>query len=423
MTGHIHRRAALLGAATFAVATRPAKAADITLRFLFAQQANAFDAVIAEFERRNPGIKVQKQQVPFNDLNAQVQSRLGAKDTGIDVYGADEPRIPAFARRGFLLDVSAARNEIERATDAKPLAAVTSEGKVWGFPLWTSTNVLYYNKDHLTKAGIPFPSADPAARMTWEQLNDAARKAQAAGAKIGFSVDQIDRYYQLQPFFESSGAGSGLTGDAMLTPAIATPKWVETAAWYGRLYADGIAPRGVPLEQIPGMFAQGQIAFFMGGPWQLNIIAKAEGLNFGIAPVPYFAGGRPVTPTDSWAMGISPYSENKEAALKFARFLTLDNDGALLSTAALPVPPANKAAFVEYLKKYSAIGGAATAPLADLVRYELANTAVSRPRSIGWVPFEEIMNRTFSDIRNGADAGQALTTAEAALKTALSRIR
>jgi multiple sugar transport system substrate-binding protein len=103
--------------------------------------------------------------------------------------------------------------------------------------------------------------------------------------------------------------------------------------------------------------------------------------------------------------------------------MTLDNDGALLSTASLPLPPANKVAFDAFLKRQTAAGGEVTQGYDTLVRYELENTAVSRPRSIGYVAFEEIMNRTFSDVRNGAPAGPALQSAQAALSRALSRMQ
>ena len=103
--------------------------------------------------------------------------------------------------------------------------------------------------------------------------------------------------------------------------------------------------------------------------------------------------------------------------------MSLNDAGALLSTVKLPLPPANKVAFEDYLKRVTAQGGAVTAGYGDLVRFELANTAVHRPRTIGWVNFEQIMNKAFSDVRNGADATATMKTADAALRSAFSRLR
>ena len=163
----IARRTVLGGAsALIAAAASPAT----NLRFLFSQPLDAFDPVIAEFEKRNPDILIQKQQVPFDQLAAQIQSRLGSGDSSLDVFGADEPRIPAFAHREFLHDLSPLRADLAAQVDPRSVEAVSAEGKIWALPLWTSTQLLFYNKDLLAKASLPTPSGDPKQRMTWETL-------------------------------------------------------------------------------------------------------------------------------------------------------------------------------------------------------------------------------------------------------------
>jgi multiple sugar transport system substrate-binding protein len=170
------------------------------------------------------------------------------------------------------------------------------------------------------------------------------------------------------------------------------------------------------------LFLNGQIAYYVAGPWNFFDFGKASNLKWGIAPHPYFAGGKPVTPTDSWAVGISPHSKHPAEALKFALYMTIDDEGALLSTAANPLPPANKAAFVKNVEEQTKLGGEATAPYGQILSYELENTAVSRPRTIGYVAFEEVMNKAFSDVRNGADPKQTLDRAEQQLKAAFARL-
>jgi multiple sugar transport system substrate-binding protein len=414
---------AAAGLASLDLLVAPAvKAADVTLNFLFTQAPSTWDAVIAAFQEANPGIKIARQQSPFDALNAAVQSRIGSKDSSIDVFGCDEPRVPTFSRRGFLVDLSDMRPTFEKVMPREPIDAVSAGGKIWSFPLWTSTQVLFFNKDLLAKAGLPEPSLDVAKRMTWEAVLEAAKQAQAAGAKWGFGFDQVDRYYQLQPLYESVGAGSGLTGPDMLTPAITSPKWIETTEWYGRLFSSGLSPRGVPPEQMAPLFAAGQLAYFWGGPWQMGLFFRTPALHFGMAASPYFAAGKPCTPTDSWSIAVNPYSANREAALKFAAFMTLDDAGALASTEGFPLPPANKAAFEAYLKRIAAQGGDVTRGYDDMLRYELANTAVHRPRTIGWVDFEQIMNKAFSDVRNGSDAAATLKATSEQLRITFSRL-
>jgi len=413
----------LLLAGAAMLAAIPAQAEDVTINFLHSENERTYQPVIEAFEKANPGIKIRQQPVPFDQLNAQIQARIGAGDDSIDLYGADEPRVPALAKRGLLKDLSSELEKVTAATTPEAVSATTADGKLYALPQWTSTQLLFYNKELLEKAGIEPPSADPAKRMTWDELVANAKKAQEAGAKYGFGFEQVDRYYQLQPLFESSGAGSGLTGEGLLTADVNSPKWVETMTWYGDLYKNGLAPRGIPAEQMSPLFLNGQIAYFVAGPWNFFEFGKSDSLKWGIAPHPYFAGGKPVTATDSWAVGISPHSKHPDEALKFATYLTVDDEGALLTTAANPLPPANKAAFKKNVEQQTALGGEATAPYGELLAYELSNTAVSRPRTVGYVAFEEVMNRAFSDVRNGADPKQVLERAQKQLTATFGRLK
>jgi len=401
---------------------RFAHAQEARIGFLSSQKAGAFDAVIAAFEAANPGIKMQAQNVPFDQLNAQIQARLGAGDTSVDVFTVDEPRVPAYAHKGFLSDLTPMRGEIEAAVTPAALVGSSFKDKLWSFPFWTTSQFLFFNNDLLKKAGLPAPDSDPAKRLTWEDLLTNARTAQKAGAKWGFAFDQNDRYYELQPLYESQGFGPGLSGDGLLTPALTSPGWVKTTEWYRDLYASGLSPRGVAYEQMPALFSSGQVAYMVAGVWHARVFRLAKELNFGIAPMPYFAGGKPVTPTGSWTIGVNPKSARQDAAMKFAKFLTLDGNGALLASTIAPQPPVNKVAFEAYLKRESEAGGGNTAAFAKIISHELANTTVSRPRTIGYVVFEEIMNRMYSDIRNGAEAKSSLERTQAALTAAFSRL-
>ncbi len=405
------------------VASSPCIQAATTITFLNSERPETYQPVIAEFEKQNPGIIVRDETVPFDQLNAQVQARVGAGDTSVDVYGVDEPRIPALATRRLLLDLSTVRGKAAAATTPEAIAITSYQGKLFALPEWTSTQLLFYNVDLLRSAKLALPPSDVAHRLTWASVVDDAASAKQAGAAWGFGFEQVDRYYQLQPLFESSGAGPGLSGPNLLQPDVNTPKWRQTLGWYGKLFSSGLSPRGIAPEQMPDLFRDGKLAFFVGGPWNFREFEAAKSLHWGIAPHPYFKGGRPVTPTDSWAVGINPHSEHQAEALKFATFLTIDTKGDLLTTKNNPLPPANKLSFTDYLQRAAASGGAATAPYAAILPYELSHTAVSRPRTVGYVIFEQIMNRAFSDVRNGADAQAELARTQQQLTTAFQRLR
>lgn len=391
-----------------------------TLTFINAQDPGTFDKVIAGFNKQYPNIKIKLQTVPFDDLNSTVQSRLGSKDPSIDLYDVDEPRLAGFAARGFLADLSDLGKEGEGKIDPKALQATAYQGKQYAMPRWTSTQLLYYNKAVLAKAGVPVPSSDPKNAITWEDIAAQGKKAQAAGAKWGFTFDQVDRYYQLQPLPESLGAGPGLKGQGLLTPDVTNAGWVKAFSWYGSTFRDGLSPRGVPPEETTALFGQGSTAFFAGGPWNAPTLDKIKGLDYGVAAYPKFAGGKAVSSTGSWSIGISPFSKNQDAAKKFIRYMTVDPTGAFeASSRNIPV---QKDAFQKYLaelRTQSKQGG----PLVTIIQNELASNAVARPTTTGYVDFENVMNKTFADIRNGADAAQRLQQASQELERVLAKFR
>jgi multiple sugar transport system substrate-binding protein len=425
------RRPARLGAAVLALAVLSAcgggggdsggagDAAKAELTFVNAQDPGTFDQVIAAFQKANPGITVKLQTVPFDTLNSTVQSRVGGKDPSIDLYEVDEPRLASFASRGYLLDLSDLKQQAGDTIDPKAMEATAYEGKQYAMPRWTSTQLLYYNKALLQRAGVTAPSSDPAKPITWEQLATDAAKAKSAGARWGFTFEQVDRYYQLQPLPESAGGGSGLSGQDNMTPDVANPGWVKAMTWYASTFATGISPRGVSPEQTEPLFAGGNTAFFAGGPWNAPLLDKAK-LDYGVAPFPTFAGGKPASSTGSWSVGISPFSKNQEAAKKFLSFMTVDPQGAwLASSRNIPV---QTSAFTKYLTETK--GQSARGPqIAAIINNELAKNAVARPTSVGYVDFETVMNKALADIRNGTNPAQRLQQANGELQRAFDKYK
>jgi ABC-type glycerol-3-phosphate transport system substrate-binding protein len=387
----------------------------VELTFVGPEPPDAMVPIIAAFEASHPNITVQYEQVPFSDLNSVIQNRVGSGDSDPDVYTADQPRTAALVNRGLLLDITDGVGDISDLVLAAGIEASSVDGRVYSLPISTSTQALYVNTDLLEAAGLPIPPLDPAQRITWEEIRESAAAAQGAGAEWGVILDQVNRYYQLQPLMESAGGGSGI-GDDQLDLDITNEGWIKAMEYYGSLFEDGLAPRGVPPTQTQDLFANGQVAYFIGGVWWQGMFDGAEGLNWAMAPHPMFEGGEAVTPTGAWSWGVSPSSDHPEEALEFIKFAALDTEGALAAMEGYPLPPANLAAYETYASNQ--IVSEATA----LIEYELANTARIRPPTIGWVELEELTGTAFEDIRNGSDPAETLQRAQEEIVSAWSRL-
>lgn len=403
--------------------TAPSTPATATIQFLGPEDPATFTPLIAKFESTHPGLTVKYTQVPFDQLNSTLEQRLGAKDNSIDVYTVDQPRVAQLAAKGFLEDLSDLKERAQAVTTPTQYSVNVFRDKLWSLPIWNSTQLMFINNDALKKAGVEVPTQDPAKRWTWEQTVAAAKTVQAkGGVKWGLIPEQTEYYYQLQPLPESLDGGSGITGDDMLTPAITNDAWVKSMSWYRSLFADGLAPRGVGSFETSPLFSNGQVAFFVGGPWDIGAFAKSK-VNWSVVPMPYLEGGKPVTPTGSWSWGLNPASPNKGAARAFLEFAALDAAGNLASTEASTIIPANIEAEKQYLPKLDGLAGDKSAGASTLISYETANTAVARPVSVGYVQFEEVMNRAFGDIRNGSDPKSRLDQATQQLNDAWAQLR
>ncbi|WP_423921367.1 ABC transporter substrate-binding protein [Frigoribacterium sp. 2-23] len=394
-----------------------------TVRFVAAEDPATFAPLIASFEKKYPKITVEYTQIPFDQYSSTMQQRLKAKDDTIDVFAVDQPNLAQIAAQGFLEDISDLSDKAKAATSAQQYGVNVYDGKLYGLPIWNSTQLMYFNKDALAKAGVTAPTADPSQRWTWEEVEKAGTQAQQAGIASGLLLEQVEAYYQLQPLAESLGGGSGITGDDGLSIDVTNAKWEKAMQWYSDTFSSGLSPRGVGGFQTSPQFSDGKVAFFVGGPWDVPTFEKSATFDWGVAPMPYFAGGKPVTPTGSWSWGVNTASKNKAAARTFLEYSGLDTAGNLATTQALTIIPANTAAEKQYLPELEKLGGTHATGVADLISHEVQETAVARPVSVGYVQFEGIMNKAFADIRNGSPVDDRLKQATSQVKDAWSQLK
>ncbi|WP_244839879.1 ABC transporter substrate-binding protein [Mesorhizobium sp. 131-2-5] len=399
----------------------PAAAQDQTLRVFGYGDGADFKGLFDTFKKVS-GVKVAYEGVPFPDLQNTIVQRFRTGNSGIDVFLVDPTYIPTFSKLGILADLTSAFREKSRgALFPSDVQGATYNGKMLTMPMWESTQLLFFNKRLLAKAGVEAPAISPDARMTWDKVIELAKKVQAAGAETGFGFEQVDRYYQLQILPESLGGGPGVKGDDLLTVDVANDAWLQAGKWYGSIFADGVASRGLTNSQeMRDLFKAGRLAFLVGGPWNIADFSKVEGLDYAAAPHPYFAGGKAETPSESFHLGVAADTPNTDQALKFLNYVGLDKDGALVASAGSNLL-ANIEATTEVLSRIPQQNPNLNG-IDLLIRYELENTAVRRPRTLGYLQLEELVTRAWSDIRNGSDAAQTFPQLQSELERSFKRI-
>lgn len=376
--------------------------------------ANVLDA----FHKAHPNITVKYQHIPFNNLGEVLDSRISSKTGDPDVFWVDQPRIASRATHGYVEDLTAQFGKLTSGLEKVTVEAVTFQDKLWALPMGNSTQVLYYNADLLKKAGVEPPSTDPDKRITWQQLKaDAQQVQKKAGAKYGLLLQQPTVYYQLEPLPASAGGGVGAKGENNLTPDVNNSQWVESMTYYGSLFSEKISPRAVSSTQTVPTFIAGHTGYLIGANRQATLISEQAKFDWGGGLNPVWEGGKPYTPTGSWNIGLNPFSKNKAAGAVFMKFMTIDGKGGY---SMLPNPPllANKDAAEDYLQRKEFTSSEGGKQSAEVIAYEVHNTALPRVKTVGYLEFETFIDDAFSDISNGTEPKKALDTAQQKIETA-----
>lgn len=277
----------------------------------------------------------------------------------------------------------------------------TIDGKLVGIPWFGDFGMLYYRTDLAEEYGYDGPPA------TWDELTEMATTIQE-GEKAndenfwGF-VFQGNAYEGLTcnglEWQASAGGGTIVDADGNVTlnneEAIAI--FNIAREWVGN-----IAPPGVTTyqeEDARNAFQNGQAAFMRNWPYAYSLGQgddSAVAGNFDVAPLPAQDGSDNVGTVGGWQIGVSEYSENKEAAIEFARYLTSAEvqKWRAISSSFVPAMPevAEDPAVIEAMPFLET--------MADVVR-------VTRPSAPAGDLYNEVSTAYFqglNEILNGSDA-------------------
>ena len=228
--------------------------------------------LLPEFERRNPGIRVDLQQLPWTAAHEKLLTAF-AGDALPDVVPLGNTWIAEFAALDALepLDDRIAASPGFAREDYFPGAWDTGvvEGATYAVPWYVETRVPYYRRDLLQAVGVASPPADWTA---WRAAMVAIKRQ--AGA---------DRYAVLLPLNEF---------EPLLNLAVQQPDpllrdngrygnfrsagFRRTLAFYQSLFDTDLAPRmdNTRISNVWDEFGRGFFAFYISGPWNIAEFRK-----------------------------------------------------------------------------------------------------------------------------------------------------
>lgn len=416
-----------------------ALAQDKTLNMIVIEggDTTAMQAVVDAYKASHPGVAINLQAYPFAQFFQVAELRLRSADAGIDLVYVDAPLMASYASRGFLSPIDAAIDTATLVPSA--LDAGKYDGTQYALPINNSAQVLFYNKTLFEKAGITPPAGLTAGqtatqaevdtlasteRWTWEQVADAAQKLTVKDGgrttTYGFSVEQFAELYQLQPFGES--LGTDVIGPDGYTAAgyLDSDAWTKAATFWSDLYNSwAVSPKGLGYGEGAQLFNNGQLGMFAGGTWNIPILS-GSGVDFGVAPYPYFEGGKVLTPTGSWYVGVNVASANQAEAMDFAAYLTTSPEGTKVWFDSLQQLPTYKP-LLDTIST-SADFDAFPQNVFRLGVYDSLNTAKARPVTAAYGQLQDAFRTAFTDISNGVPVADALKSAVQKFESAANRV-
>jgi multiple sugar transport system substrate-binding protein len=375
--------------------------------------------LLAEFMTANPDIKVAETKVPFSQYTAQMSQAIAA-GKGVDIFQLDPTQIPELVFRDLLLPVDEFIDPAQLDGLLDIARQVTEyNGKHYSMPMWESSQVLFYNKDLLAAAGIE-PPTDPESRWSWEQTLEAAKALSQPPDVFGLVIQQWNRPYQIWPLPESNGTGSVEDivdpVELKVSGLLNSDTSVEAMAFYGTLYNEhGVSPKSV----VPDAFELGKAAMYIAITSAIpRIKAKAPDLPWGCSYHPSFK--TPVTPCSSWHIGIFNQVKNPDAAVKLLGFIT-SPEADVRWFERMNMPPVYKETYTKFPDHFET--GTVDEGGHKISAWELANTAVIRPRVPGYSAYEDLYRIAIENIVNGGDAKAEMDGAAEKIDAELARYK
>jgi multiple sugar transport system substrate-binding protein len=283
--------------------------------------AGSFRAIMDDFEKANPGIKVKLISGPYSNTRDQIVTGA-ATGTLSDVVGLDGAWVNDLAKQGAITsldDLIASTNY-----DSSQIAAIIKlDGKSYMFPVASFVYPVFINLDLFEEAGI---NELPTNRS---EFIDAARKlTNPAKNQYGWVLPlslQAPNGVQNDVMSWVWASGKSMMKDGK--PDLINNDVVSALKFIDSMYKEGLISPGSFAKQEQDKveeFVNGRVGMMISTLAHINMIRERNpNLNFTVSDFPSVDGytGSRGLPYAAWGIGISENSKHKAEAWKLVTYL------------------------------------------------------------------------------------------------------
>ena len=251
----------LLGACSFSTSEPE------TIRFwAMGREGEVIAQLLPEFERANPGLRVEVQQVPWSAAHEKLLTAFAA-DALPDLCQLGNTWVPELDALDALaeLDSRVADSRVVDPLDYFPGIWDTNVvgGRLRGIPWYVDTRVLFYRSDLLAKAGFDKP---PRTWGEWERALAAVKKV-AGPYAILLPLNEFEPLLamglqQHEPLLIDDGRRGNFS----------SPDFRRALDFYARMFRKGWAPAlsDAAISNVWTEFGRGYFSFYISGPWNIE---------------------------------------------------------------------------------------------------------------------------------------------------------
>lgn len=387
------------------------------LTFAFGpDDSGAVKALIEAFNRTHKGeIQVNWKEGSrlSNEFYREIEKEFASGEPTIDVIGGDVVWTAAFARKGWVEDLSTRFYDNFQNSDfvKAALNSTIYQSKIWGMPWYTDAGILYYRKDLLAANGFDHPP------VTWSELKQMAKAVMDNdGPKYGY-VFQGANYEggvaNACEFIWNAG-GNILISDLsigsevdessedvnIITVNSEAAKMGLNEAW--EMINSGVSPEDVTNfkeQEATRAFGRGDAVFMRGWPTAYPRLQQGNAAissdQFDLAPLPVSEFGMDsYSCLGGWNLMICSHidDDKKEAAWEFLRFMADERQQRELAINGGTMPTLQALYSDDKLQK--------KAPVVNFARQVIQNTRV-RPITPKYMQLSPDMAWTFNEVLRG----------------------
>jgi len=327
------------------------------------EDVDAYEKLLKTFKAQNPNIEVVQTAHKSTEYNTVLSAALSG-GSGPDVFQSRAyGGLETFAQSGYMEPLDNLVPELKNFSAGSRRGATSiADGKIYGVPFASQTNLVYYNVNIYNKLGLKVPKSWDEFKANCEAIKKAGITPIGNGGKDAWILEVTmgtvcPNFYGANNFFDKVMKGETTFMDPAFVSAI--DRMNELKPYMPNMFM------GVSYDDGRAMFFNEQAAHWLGGSYEAGFwTSQNPSLKYDIfAPPPLKAGdpGYVATYMDG-NFSINKASTKKEAAAKLLSFFASKTTGDF---------------FIKELKQVSSVPGVDTSSepfIAKVISLQQYNT-------------------------------------------------